>query len=115
LKIRCPMDGCDWVGEMSDKVAHLSKCNFICASCELCGQSILKSSMEDHLKECPQRKVCWLFMCVLSMACYIQRVCVCIIHGMLSRGCVCVCLIHAMRGWSYDLSSLSQGAVFLSR
>ena len=62
LKIRCPMDGCDWVGEMSDKMDHLSKCNYLCASCDFCGQSVLKSNLEEHTKECPQRKVCRVYM-----------------------------------------------------
>ncbi len=57
LKIRCPMEGCDWAGEMSDKLVHLAKCSFMAVKCDLCGVSMLKTNLSDHTKECPQRKV----------------------------------------------------------
>ena len=58
LKIRCPMNGCEWVGELLDKADHLSKCKFLLVACELCDKEILKSELAEHVeKECPQRKV----------------------------------------------------------
>lgn len=57
LKIRCPMDGCEWVGELLDKADHLLKCKFMTVSCELCGKDTLKSDIAEHMKDCPQRKV----------------------------------------------------------
>ena len=57
LKIHCPMEGCEWVGELLDKNDHLSKCKYVSMPCELCGVDILKSNMDMHVKECPQRKV----------------------------------------------------------
>lgn len=57
LKIHCPMKGCEWKGELSDKMLHLSKCKFVSVACELCGNFTLKTDLEEHMKDCPQRKV----------------------------------------------------------
>lgn len=57
LKIHCVMEGCEWVGELHDKADHLSKCKFVQVACELCGKHVLKSNIDDHLKDCPQRRV----------------------------------------------------------
>ena len=51
------MEGCEWIGEMSDKLVHLAKCNFMTVKCDLCGDSMLKTSLSSHMKNCPQRKV----------------------------------------------------------
>ena len=57
LKIQCPMEGCDWVGEMSEKLSHLAKCNFMVVKCEFCGTSVLKTELSKHMEQCPQRQV----------------------------------------------------------
>ena len=59
LKIKCPkaVHGCEWVGEVSEKRAHLEKCKFVDVPCVLCGRAILKAEMEHHISSCPRRLV----------------------------------------------------------
>ncbi len=57
LKIKCPKQGCDWVGELSDKPNHLQKCKFIKQPCDLCGHEVLKAYMDLHVTSCPNRKI----------------------------------------------------------
>ena len=57
LKVKCPKQRCDWVGELSDKPDHLKKCKFVEVPCELCGNSIQKAHLAEHMDGCPQRKV----------------------------------------------------------
>ena len=57
LKIKCPKQGCDWVGELSDKQNHLKRCKFVDVPCDLCGIKCQKVNLEKHKSECPQRKV----------------------------------------------------------
>lgn len=77
LKIRCPMEGCNWVGEMSDKMDHLSKCKHLRVSCDLCWQLVLKSNFEEHVKECPQRKVCPVYIVMCMSPCQCDHVILC--------------------------------------
>ena len=63
LRIRCPMEGCGWMGEKSDKLLHLAKCDFVSVSCELCGVCMLKTKLDAHMEECPERKVSCLIKC----------------------------------------------------
>ncbi len=51
------MEGCGWEGELSDKTVHLSKCKFMTALCDSCGLVVLRTDMDVHAKNCPQRKV----------------------------------------------------------
>ncbi len=57
LKIKCPQQGCDWVGELSDKPDHLQKCRFVAESCSLCDHRVQRAYMELHLSTCPNRSV----------------------------------------------------------
>ena len=61
------MDGCDWIGEFSDRAVHLSKCTFKAVLCHFCGMSVVKTRMEEHLNECPKRKVELYFLCLLRL------------------------------------------------
>lgn len=70
LKIHCPMEGCEWLGELLDKADHLSKCKFMLVSCELCGKDTLKSDINEHMKTCPQRKVSGVVN-LINITCYL--------------------------------------------
>lgn len=57
LKIKCPQQGCDWVGELSDKTDHLQKCTFVEDACSLCDRRVQRAYMELHLTTCPNRRI----------------------------------------------------------
>ena len=81
LKIRCGMAGCEWVGELSNRSAHLTKCMFVRLECVFCAQSILKTEEEDHLRTCPLRKVKKLEACFICTKKSSISVCVYIYSG----------------------------------
>lgn len=59
LKIKCPKhaSGCVWIGELSDKPAHIKACDYVEVPCELCGHELQKKQIEAHQGLCPKRQL----------------------------------------------------------
>ncbi|CAH3026912.1 unnamed protein product, partial [Porites evermanni] len=60
LVIKCPSEGCSWMGELRNKEIHLASCNFKLISCsnENCEMKVSRKDLEEHAtKKCQWRTV----------------------------------------------------------
>ena len=60
LVAHCPLKerGCDWVGELEGISRHMEMCSYLCVICPMgCEDNFLRGQVEDHMKECSNRRV----------------------------------------------------------
>ena len=59
LRVRCPhhKKGCTWVGDRSDKYAHMQTCSHSYGKCQQCGEAMALRLIKEHREVCPRRSV----------------------------------------------------------